>query len=156
LEKALELYQAEIEQARRRRCRRGWKPIRCSLAAAVRAGLERRRSSAGARRLPARLEMLFRSAADLLHRRDLMQCEDSLRSDPRCGCSHLDAEAARRSLLKSDADFDRAVAERGVEAWSRRSPRTARCCGGAPILRGHEKIRAAMAELGDPRKARPS
>jgi ketosteroid isomerase-like protein len=72
------------------------------------------------------------------------------------GCAHVDAEAARCSLLESDADFDRAVAERGVEAWVEAFAEDgAMLPGGASILRGHEKIRAAMAQLGDPRKGPP-
>jgi ketosteroid isomerase-like protein len=72
------------------------------------------------------------------------------------GCAHVDAEAARRSLLQADADFDRAVAERGVEAWVEAFAEDAAMFPrNQPLVRGHEKIRAEMAALGDPRKAPP-
>lgn len=72
------------------------------------------------------------------------------------GCAHVDAEGARRSLLQADFNFDRAVAERGVEAWidafaedGTMFPRN------KPLIRGHEKVRSEMAALGDPRKGPP-
>src|SRR5205085_9724146 len=33
------------------------------------------------------------------------------------GCAHVDADAARLSLLQADIEFDRDVAQRGLEAW---------------------------------------
>jgi len=79
-----------------------------------------------------------------------------LRMDLAAGGARLDAEATRRSLVQADVDFDRTVAERGVEAWVEAFAEDgAMLPAGAPLLRGHEKIRAAMAELGDPRQAPP-
>ncbi len=73
-----------------------------------------------------------------------------------CACAHVDADAARRSLLQADTDNDRDVAQRGVDAWvAMFAEDGAIFPGEAPLFRGHEKIRAEMAALGDPRKQPP-
>lgn len=72
-----------------------------------------------------------------------------------CACAHFDAEAARRSLLQADADFAREVAARGTEAWVEAFAEDgAMLVANTPLVRGRERIRALMSELGDPRKAR--
>jgi hypothetical protein len=71
-------------------------------------------------------------------------------------CAHLDAEAARKSLLQADADFARDVAARGTEAWVEAFAEDgAMLIANAPLIRGREKIRELMAELGDPHKGKP-
>ena len=72
-------------------------------------------------------------------------------------CAHVDAEAARRSLLQADADFARDVATRGTEAWVEAFAEDgAMLIADAPLVRGREKIRELMAVLGDPRKGKPA
>jgi ketosteroid isomerase-like protein len=71
-------------------------------------------------------------------------------------CAHLDAEAARKSLLQADVDFARDVAARGTEAWvDAFAEDGAMLIANAPLIRGRQKIRELMAELGDPRKGKP-
>lgn len=71
-------------------------------------------------------------------------------------CAHVDAEAARKSLLQADAEFARDVAARGTEAWAATFAEDgAMLIANAPLVRGREKIRALMADLGDPRTGRP-
>ena len=69
-------------------------------------------------------------------------------------CAHFDAEAGRASLLKADADFARDVAARGADAWVEAfADDGAMMVNNRPVVRGHEKIREIMGDLGDPRKA---
>ncbi len=71
-------------------------------------------------------------------------------------CAHVNPEAARKSLLQADADFARDVAERGTAAWAEAFAEDgAMVIANTPLVRGREKIRELMAELGDPRKAKP-
>lgn len=66
-------------------------------------------------------------------------------------CAH---GGSRESLLKADADWDAAVAERGVEAWAAQfADDGAMFVGGAPRIADRERIAVEMADLGDPRKA---
>ena len=61
------------------------------------------------------------------------------------GCAH----AGRESLMKADADWASAVAARGAEAWAAGfADDGAMYPAGAPRIVGHEKIAAAMADLG--------
>jgi len=61
------------------------------------------------------------------------------------GCAH----AGRESLMQADADWARAVAERGTEAWVEGfADDGAMYPAGAPRIVGHDKIGAAMADLG--------
>ena len=72
------------------------------------------------------------------------------------GCAHVDADAAQLSLLQADIEFDRDVAQRGLEAWvAVFAPDGAVFPAGEPLARGPEQIRALMVKLGDPRKAPP-
>jgi ketosteroid isomerase-like protein len=73
-------------------------------------------------------------------------------------CAHVpaapDAEALRKSLLQADLDFAHEVALRGTEAWvAAFAPDGAMFVDGDGAVRGSERIRAAMAALGDPRHA---
>jgi ketosteroid isomerase-like protein len=73
-------------------------------------------------------------------------------------CAHApaapDADALRKSLLQADLDFAQDVALRGTEAWvAVFAPDGAMFVDGDGVVRGHERIRAAMAALGDPRRA---
>jgi ketosteroid isomerase-like protein len=71
-------------------------------------------------------------------------------------CAHVDAEAARRSLLQADADFARDVSARGTAAWAEAFAEDgAMLIANTPLVRGREKIRELMADLGDPGKAKP-
>ncbi len=71
-------------------------------------------------------------------------------------CAHVDPETARRSVIKADADFASDVAARGVDAWAEAFAEDgAMFIANAPAVRGREKIRELMADLGDPRKAPP-
>jgi len=71
-------------------------------------------------------------------------------------CARLDPEAARRSLLQADLDFARDVAARGTAAWAETFAEDgAMLVANTPLVRGREKIRELMADLGDPRTAKP-
>jgi len=72
-------------------------------------------------------------------------------------CAHVDLEAARKSLIRADADFNADVAARGVDAWVEVFAEDgAMLVPNQPLIRGHAKIRETMADLGDPRKAAPA
>ena len=73
-----------------------------------------------------------------------------------CACAHA-AAGGRESLLKADADFARDVEERGLDAWVEAfADDGAMFPAGEPAIRGHDRIRATMEELGDPRRAPPA
>ena len=74
------------------------------------------------------------------------------------GCAHLageqDDESLRKSLLQADLGFAHEVALRGTEAWVETfADDGIMLSDGGGTIRGKEKIRAAMAALGDPRKS---
>lgn len=75
------------------------------------------------------------------------------------GCAHarVDAEAERKAVMEADARFSADVGARGVEAWAEAFAEDGRMLpNGQPVIQGHEQIREAMANLGDPRKAPPA
>jgi ketosteroid isomerase-like protein len=70
-----------------------------------------------------------------------------------CAHARVDLEASRASLIQADADFNADVAKRGLDAWvDAFAEDGAMFVTGAPVIRGHDKIREAMEELGDPRE----
>jgi ketosteroid isomerase-like protein len=72
-------------------------------------------------------------------------------------CAHVDPEAMRRSLLKADSDFAADVAARGTDGWADAFAEDGEMfISNQPVVRGREKIRALMSDLGDPRKAPPA
>ncbi|HEY2029364.1 MAG TPA: DUF4440 domain-containing protein [Myxococcales bacterium] len=74
-------------------------------------------------------------------------------------CAHApvgadDLADLRKSLLQADVAFAHEVALRGADAWAETFAKDGMMfVDGGGTIRGHDKIRAAMAGLGDPRRA---
>jgi ketosteroid isomerase-like protein len=62
-----------------------------------------------------------------------------------CSPPPVDLEAARASLMEADRAFDRATAERGVDAWVSYFAEDGRqFLSGRPVVQGHAAIRELM------------
>ena len=73
-----------------------------------------------------------------------------------CAHARVDREAEKRALMQADADFDRDVAARGVEAWvAVFAPEGRMFPAGMAAIQGANAIREAMSDLGDPRVKPP-
>ncbi len=69
-----------------------------------------------------------------------------------CAHARVDRDAEKRALLQADADFDRDVAARGVEAWVAAFAAEGRMFpAGEAAIQGADSIREMMSALGDPR-----